>query len=250
LETVKQENVSAWAITLGKFGYHLSRCSKTGRLKRLVRFAAVVLCCASLKAEPLPFMKTLITASGCACLLMLTGCSSTWQYVKLPDQTRKVEDASRGRIYVIRSSEAGAQAHVDILDGNHIVGSTGPRGYLSWEKEPGETVILSSSKGDSRLTLKVAAGEVYYVLQQVGPGRFYAKSSLEVVSSEQGQAALANSRSPEVRRWNSSPFAYMPPPTAISFTGAVGGAAPSGFSPPGFGTPSGAGFSGSMMIMR
>ncbi|HXU79707.1 MAG TPA: hypothetical protein VN794_24205 [Methylomirabilota bacterium] len=49
-------------------------------------------------------MKRILFLAGCAATLLLVGCASTVQYVPMPDQTKAVEDPSKGRIYVMRPS--------------------------------------------------------------------------------------------------------------------------------------------------
>jgi hypothetical protein len=136
--------------------------------------------------------------TGCLALLLVSACSSTWQYVKFPDQNRKVADPFKGRIYVIRLSDTNAVAPVDIADGYEPIGSLRPLGYLCWERPPDMVTVRSSSKGESQISFKVVAGGVYFVFLRVGPGRFAATSSLEIVNEEEGQAALKDCKPPKM----------------------------------------------------
>jgi hypothetical protein len=131
-------------------------------------------------------------------LLLLTACSSTWQYVKLPDQKRTVANPFKGRVYVIRLSGTNAVAPVDVSDGYELIGSTRPHGYLCWERPPGDTTVRSSSDGESEVSFKVTANTVYFIFQRVGPGRFLAESTLEIVNEEEGRAALKDCKPPRM----------------------------------------------------
>jgi hypothetical protein len=150
--------------------------------------------------ESFPFaLKQVFTiVGGGVCLLFLTACGSTWQYVKLPDQNRTVADPFKGRIYVIRMSGTNAVASVDVEDGYQLIGSTRPHGYLCWERRPGQVVVRSSSEGESDVSFNLSAGEVCFIFQRVGPGRFRAESSLEIVNAEEGRAALNDCKPPSL----------------------------------------------------
>lgn len=124
------------------------------------------------------------------CVFFLTGCASSWQYVKAPDQQLKSANASKARIYVIRADPGSKMASARINDNGTLIGNTGPRGYLCWEREPGTVKLTSVSVGRVATEMTVAAGGVYYVRQTVDPGFVYGKSSLTIVSEKEGLALL------------------------------------------------------------
>jgi hypothetical protein len=125
-----------------------------------------------------------------ACALLLGGCSTSWQYVKAPSQELKVADASKARIYLIRPDSGSKMASTRISDNGVLIGNTGPRGYLCWEREPGTVKVTSLSAGQAETELTVDAGGVYYLLQRVNPGFVYGKSSLTILPAEEGIALL------------------------------------------------------------
>ncbi|HHY84815.1 MAG TPA: DUF2846 domain-containing protein [Verrucomicrobia bacterium] len=160
------------------------------------------------------FARTALLLTG---VVALTGCSSTWQYVRLPDPSTELRDASRSRIYVIRAAESESRAHVDVADDKRIVGSTAPGGYLCWERPPGRTVISSRS---SRITLSAEPGKTYYLLQTVTRGRLFADSTLKLITPEEGAALLKDRPRPLRCRLNGSLYeesTWMP--GALVFTG-------------------------------
>jgi hypothetical protein len=179
-------------------------------------------------------MKTNLLPVGCTLLLFLAGCSSTSQYVKFPDQSRKLENPALARIYVIRSGDIDQKSEVDVLDGRLLVGSTGPKGYLCWERKAGDTTITSLSKGASRISLKMAPGGVYYLVQETSPGRWYVSTSLKAVSEEQGQAALKDLKVPMLAQSPRVLGGGMSPEVNV-----IGAKAPTGFSGGGSGGSSG-----------
>src|SRR3954469_15863652 len=105
-------------------------------------------------------MKTTTLIAGCLCAVLLTGCAGTRQYVRLPDQSKKVEDASKGRIYVMRPASLGAAISMNVSDDGKPIGHTGPKGFLCWERPTGETIVSSASEGVSQVPLTVQPGNV------------------------------------------------------------------------------------------
>jgi hypothetical protein len=164
-----------------------------------------------------------------ACAFLLGGCSTSWQYVKAPNQELKVADTSKARIYLIRPDRGSKMASTRISDNGVLIGNTGPRGYLCWEREPGTVKITSVSAGQAETELTVAAGGVYYLLQRVNAGFVYGKSSLTIVPEEAG-ARLLNSCKPAyftaAKPSLNQPRATMD--SALPFTGSGGGFASGG----------------------
>ncbi len=98
-------------------------------------------------------------------LLLATGCAATKQYVPFPNQMVRIEHPDKARIYVLRPYISGMAVSYEVKDGVIIVGKMGPRGYLCWEREPGETVITSKLWTEYSLPLSVVKGMVYYIEQ-------------------------------------------------------------------------------------
>ena len=122
--------------------------------------------------------------------LLFVGCASTKQFVPMPDQSKTLDDPSKGRIYVMRPATVGSAITMQVSDGGKLIGETGPHGYLCWERNAGETMITSASEGASSAPLSVRQGGVYYLFQHLRMGIWIARSELEVVSAEEGQKVL------------------------------------------------------------
>lgn len=130
--------------------------------------------------------------------LLLTGCSSTQQFVRFPDQNKVVEDSSKGRIYVMRPATVGAAISMDVADDGEIIGSTGPHGFLCWEREPGDTVISSKAENTSAVKVSVQAGKVNYIFQHMEFGWISARNRLDIVSEDEGKKVLKECNPPKV----------------------------------------------------
>lgn len=142
-------------------------------------------------------MKRLTILAGLSAALLLTGCASTKQFVPLPDQSKTVEDPAKGRIYVMRPASVGGAIKMNVTDGNTPIGTTGPKGFLCWERDPGDVVVASSSENTSRVSLAVRPGSVYYVLQHVRMGIWIARTDLETVTEDQGKLELKKCKPPK-----------------------------------------------------
>lgn len=126
------------------------------------------------------------------------GCASTKQYVALPDQAKTVEDPSKARIYVYRPSLVGSAIPMDVSDNDQVIGHTGARGYLCWERPPGSTTLRSSAENTAELPLQCESGKVYYVGQHARMGWFLARTNLTLQPEEEGKKKLADCKPPEV----------------------------------------------------
>jgi hypothetical protein len=115
---------------------------------------------------------------------LLVGCAGTKQYVPMPNQSRPVDDPAKGRIYVMRPASIGSAVSMGVTDGGKPIGVTGPHGYLCWERQPGDTIVTSSSESENRLSLRVEASKVYYLFQHLRMGVWVARSELELLKDE------------------------------------------------------------------
>lgn len=118
----------------------------------------------------------------------------------MPDQSKAIEDSSKGRIYVIRSSSLGGAVGMSVADGGNLVGKTGPGSYLCWEREPGDVIVSSTSENTSRVALPVRPSSVHYVLQHIRMGIWIARTDLEVVDAEKGMKELKHCKPAKVEK--------------------------------------------------
>lgn len=135
---------------------------------------------------------TLVIAAG-----ILAGCASTKQFVPFPDQSKQVENPDKARIYVVRPDGLGFAVSMNVNDGPLLVGETGPRGYLCWERDPGQVEVAGKAENTSRLTLTVEKGLAYYIKQQVKMGFFIARNKLLLLREVDGKAALERCTPPK-----------------------------------------------------
>jgi len=140
----------------------------------------------------------LLLLSLVAVAAMLTSCASAKQYVPFPDQTKQIEDPEKGRIYVLRPTSYGGAATFRVYDSEELIGKTKGRGFLCWEREPGETEIMSRAENRARKTISVEKGKVYYIRQRVTPGIMSAQNFLELLDEDEGVAKVQKCNPPVV----------------------------------------------------
>ncbi len=138
--------------------------------------------------------------------LLVSGCASNDQYVHYPDQTKIVEDANKGRIYLIRPKLAGIGISPDITDDGEAIGCTSPRGFLCWERKPGNTTISGKTDNTSVVTVDVKAGEVTYIIQTIDFGWITTENRLDIVSEQEGKEALKKAKPPFCYQLNATPY--------------------------------------------
>jgi hypothetical protein len=149
----------------------------------------------------------------CFSALLLAGCAATIQYPAFPDQTKRVEDPGKARIYLIRKEKFFGSAvginffgsdpgvAVGPLVGTHtrmrLVGTIGPGSYLCWEEKPHSfTFPKTSGDTNSLYTLDLMAGEVYYLRIYIHSGWTKVTTKVDVLNETEGKALLKHCQPP------------------------------------------------------
>jgi hypothetical protein len=140
------------------------------------------------------FFLTLLSAIS----LLFVGCASTQQFVPFPDQAKVVEDPTKGRIYVMRPATVGAAISMDVADDGKIIGSTGPNGFLCWEREPGDIIVSSKAENTSAVKVSVQADKVTYIFQHMEMGWISARNRLDIVTEDEGKKVLKKCNPPKM----------------------------------------------------
>ena len=130
--------------------------------------------------------------------VMTTGCASTKQFVPLPDQSKQIENPDMARIYVVRPTIFGGAISMNVKDGEKLIGKTGPNGYLSWERAPGQVEIVGKAENTSTLPISLEKGIVYYIQQHVRMGFLFARNKLRLLDEKEGKKKLEECKPPIV----------------------------------------------------
>jgi hypothetical protein len=146
--------------------------------------------------------KTILSTVAVLAVAWCTGCATTKQYVPMPDQTKEIENPVKARIYVMRPTIVGGAIPMGVSDNETLIGSTGPKGYLCWERDPGNIVLKSRAENTATIPIVCEAGKVYYIGQHVRMGFLMARTGLSVLPDDQGKIKLQECK----------PAIVLPPP--------------------------------------
>jgi hypothetical protein len=100
----------------------------------------------------------------------------------------------KAQLYVYRNESFGAAIKMTVLLDGRILGDTAAKTYLYSEIEPGNHRLTSKTENDSVLDFTAVGGRIYYVWQEVKMGLWSARSSLQMVDEQTGQAGVRECR--------------------------------------------------------
>lgn len=148
------------------------------------------------------FTLPILTRHGLAGLLALTafasGCASVNMADEHADAQRKAfaaPAAGTAGIYIYRNETMGAAVKMPVaLDGQPI-GETASKTYLYKEVAPGHHTVESLTGGsENKLEVNTPSGTLTYIWQEVKMGLVAAGSKLHLVSAEEGQKGVQESK--------------------------------------------------------
>ena len=135
-----------------------------------------------------------------AIFVLCSGCATTVQFVPFPDQDKTVEDPEKGRVYLMRPASIGGAIPMLVSEGGRQIGETGPKGFLCWKRQPGQTQVLSQAENTDAVNFDVEKGRVYYIFQHVRMGWVKARNELELLpDEEEGKKVLKKCNPPTVK---------------------------------------------------
>lgn len=152
-------------------------------------------------------IQTAVLCIGC---LVFTGCETAYQYPRFPDQSKRVEDPTKARMYVIRPAKfwgAGGTIRYGsnrsegvgprMPGGLRMVGELGAGSYLCWEEAPGISRILAvEDEPESAFEINASADTVHYIRADVHSGWWRNRVVLKQITSAEGVALLKDCRPP------------------------------------------------------
>ena len=126
----------------------------------------------------------------------LVGCASV--PMGSPDEDMKLKmfekPSDTAGVYIYRNESMGGGVKMDVeLDGRAI-GQTAAKTYLYKEVSAGQHTVTSKAENDNTLTFEAIAGKLHYIWQEVKMGLLYARSELKLVSEEEGQEGVKESK--------------------------------------------------------
>jgi hypothetical protein len=96
----------------------------------------------------------------------------------------------QGLVYLYRNEIFGSAVHMDVSMDGRLWGQTVANSFMVWQLRPGTHRLVSHTENDSEIEVDVLPGRRYFVWQEVKMGTMFARSRLQMVSEQQGQAAV------------------------------------------------------------
>lgn len=130
---------------------------------------------------------------------LLSACAATSrQFLPIPTS---VDNSVKSEIIVMRKySAVGLVNGVDVWDGENLIASVGPGGYVHWEREPGRATVRVRKAGvtmirvSELLEIEAQPGDVYYVLAETVPFGGY---KLKLLEGAKGKTTLKEYSAPK-----------------------------------------------------
>jgi hypothetical protein len=123
---------------------------------------------------------------------LLSGCANVVKAGReSSDQAKQFAHVSdKAVLYVYRDEIMGTAIKLPVLVDGVLVGETGPKSFLQLGLAPGKHTIQSVSEVNASVDIDMAAGQDYYVWQEVKMGLFAARSAVHVVNAPVGKAGV------------------------------------------------------------
>ena len=124
-------------------------------------------------------------------LLLLGGCATPPSAEDVKAKTF-APTPGRANVYVYRDEHLGGIVRMAVAVNGKQAGLTRGRTYLLLQLEPGRHKITSQEQDKTSVTLDVAAGQNYFVWQEVKHtfGTFHYRSQLKLVDEVTGRAGV------------------------------------------------------------
>ncbi len=138
-----------------------------------------------------------VLSTSVLALGLATGCASVDMADASQDAQRKTFTApvDKAGIYVYRNENFGAAIKMPVTVDGQVIGRTAANTYLYKEVTPGKHKLESLTEGsENKLEVDVQAGTLTYIWQEVKMGMWAAASKLHLVSPEQGQKGVRDSK--------------------------------------------------------
>lgn len=137
-------------------------------------------------------LRKLVLIGAVATAMLASGCASVQMASDAQDSAAKTFQVKPGKanIYVFRNESFGGAVKMPVALNGRLVGDTAAKTYLLLEVDPGRHTVVSKTENDSTVEVNAAAGQNYFVWQEVKMGLMTARSSLQVVDEATGRAGV------------------------------------------------------------
>lgn len=125
--------------------------------------------------------------------LFISGCSSVPTASNKSDAQAKNAQvaADQANIYVYQAEPFSSTSGFEVSLNGQATTKLAANTYHLWTVKPGEYEMVSLTRNNAKLKLKIEAGKNYYINQKVDVGIWVSRSQLHEVSEKEGKKALA-----------------------------------------------------------
>ncbi|HEX5737652.1 MAG TPA: DUF2846 domain-containing protein, partial [Hydrogenophaga sp.] len=103
--------------------------------------------------------------------------------------------ADKAGIYIYRNETMGAAVKMPVTVDGQMIGQTAANTYLYKEVAPGKHEVVSLTEGkENKVEIDAKPGTLVYIWQEVKMGMLAAASKLHLVSAEQGQKGVKDTK--------------------------------------------------------
>jgi hypothetical protein len=120
------------------------------------------------------------------------GCARSHPAAPEPDAEAKAMSApsDKALVYVYRNEAFGGGIHLHVQIDGREMDITGPRSFMMFLVPPGRHLFTPVSETTSDVEVETAAGETYYMWQEVKLGILFARTKLWLTTEEEGKKGL------------------------------------------------------------
>lgn len=124
--------------------------------------------------------------------VLATGCASVPMAPPAADAAAKTFQVApdKANLYIYRNESMGAAVKMKVLIDGQPAGETGAKTYVLRAVDPGSHVVTSKAENESTITVDAAAGQNYFLWQEVKMGFGSARSALQLVDEAKGKAGV------------------------------------------------------------
>jgi len=131
-----------------------------------------------------------------ALALLAVGCAPVPPMIVKLDRSLKnfapVPDVAA--LYIYRSESLRSAVPIKVEIDERPFGSTTANTYLYVELEPGEHTVTAKAENTDTLEIDTAAGQLYFIWQQVKPGVLSVRTELHLVNEARGKRGVRQSK--------------------------------------------------------
>lgn len=134
--------------------------------------------------------------AGMLIVLGLVGCASVPMGDEKQDAAAKrfTTKPDMAGLYIYRNESIGGAVKMDVELDEKPLGQTAAKTYFYADVAPGKHTVASKAENTDTLEIDTVAGKLYYVWQEVKMGILYARTKLHLVSDDEGQKGVFESR--------------------------------------------------------